>query len=372
MTIPNITEVISNSVRGAIIAPPGRKLVVADLSNIEGRVAAWLAGEEQLLRAFRDYDTVIPGEFDAKGKPKRKGVDLYVKAYMAAFNVTDPALVGKDERQIGKVMSLFFIYGGGVGAFITGAATYSIDLQRMAEQVWPTLPAWAVDEARSFLEWKCDQELGKLKKRREKAGREPTQEETAKVRAEAMYGLDEKTFCACDALKRLWRKAHPNIVSYWRELDDTVKEALRNPGVTYTARKLKIRRSGTWLRIGLPSGRELCYPNARLTKEGTIVYAGHDTYTRNWGDVHTHGSKCLENATQAVACDQFYEPLPTIEDAGYAAVLGVHDEWVCETPDSPEYTADRLAEMMCMPLGWNEGLPLAAAGFECYRYRKGD
>jgi len=59
-----------------------------------------------------------------------------------------------------------------------------------------------------------------------------------------------------------------------------------------------------------------------------------------------------------------------IEEAGYPIIFHVHDELACEVPDEPQYTAARLSEMMCMDLGWNAGLPLAASGWEGYRYHK--
>lgn len=40
------------TLRKALLAPPGYRLVVADLSQIEPRVLAWLAGEYELLEAF--------------------------------------------------------------------------------------------------------------------------------------------------------------------------------------------------------------------------------------------------------------------------------------------------------------------------------
>ena len=59
-----------------------------------------------------------------------------------------------------------------------------------------------------------------------------------------------------------------------------------------------------------------------------------------------------------------------IEDAGYQIVLSVHDELITETPDSPEFSADRLSELMTARPFWAQDLPLSAAGFEAYRYRK--
>lgn len=334
-------EAISSCIRGAIVAAPGKKLVIADLSNIEGRMAAWLAGEEWKLQAFRDFDAGT-------------GPDLYIVAYARAFNV-DPASVPKKglERQIGKVMELMLQYGGGVSAFLTGAATYGIDLVVMADAAWDTIPARVKDEAQGFLDWL----YGKTK-------------DTDEARLAARHGLTEKVFIACDSLKRLWREAHPAISSYWRELEDACRAAIHSPGETFECRRLCFRRDGSWLRVRLPSGRVLCYPNPGVDDDNAIFYTGFSQYTKQWGKVSTYSGKLYENVTQAASADQLFYCMPPVEAEGYLPVLHVHDEIVSETPDTPEYTVTRLAELMCADLGWNAGLPLAAAGFETYRYKK--
>lgn len=62
--------------------------------------------------------------------------------------------------------------------------------------------------------------------------------------------------------------------------------------------------------------------------------------------------------------------MPRIEAEGYLLTLSVHDELICECPDTDEYSSDTLAALMSTVPPWAEGLPLAAAGFETYRYRK--
>lgn len=355
----NVMSLCASAVRGFIVAPPGKKLVVADLANIEGRMAAWLAGEEWKLQAFRDYDAGT-------------GPDLYKLAYAKAFNIS-PDDVEKPMRQIGKVLELLMQYGGGAGAFITGAATYGIDLDQMAEAAWPTLPEEVIEEAGDFMRWLYSDAKAAHDKRvatgKLLGDADPIMEAAM---LKKRHGLNEKTFIVCDSLKRLWRRAHPAISSYWGDLENSARSAIGNPGVTYTCRRLKFRRDGGWLRLGLPSGRAMCFPDPKVEEDNSISYMGIGQYSRTWQRIHTYGGKLLEGPCQGASRDQLAEPMPSIEAAGYAITTHMHDEIVAETPDEERFNAAELSTLMCSRLPWNEGLPLAAAGFETHRYRKGD
>lgn len=328
-------ELTSSCIRGCIVAPKGKKLCVSDLSNIEGRAAAYLAGEDWKLDAFRNYDAGT-------------GADLYKIAYAAAFDITPEEVDGGAksglQRQIGKVMELMLQYEGGVGAFLTGAASYGIDLDAMADVALPNIPPDILAEARKAWEWA--------------------------VKKRSTFGLSQRTYMACDALKRLWRYAHPEIVSYWAELGATVKSAINNPGKTFGCRKLKIRRNGAWLRIVLPSRRALCYPSPRITEGGKISYKGMNQYSKKYGVIHTYGGKLFENICQAFARDIMAYNMPRIEVAGYEIVLSVHDELITEAPDNDNYTGDGLSELLAANPPWAPDMPLAAGGFHSPRYKK--
>lgn len=356
----NVMEVASNCIRGCIVAPDARKLVVSDLSNIEGRVAAWLAGERWKLDAFRAYDTFkldgngnkIP---DPKNKPGKKveylreGPDLYKLAYSRAFQIPHEE-VTENQRQIGKVMELMLQYGGGVGAFLTGAAGYNIDLDAMAESAWDSVP--------ENFRWDAAQWL------------------YSDSNKQGNYGLKEQTFIVCDSLKRMWREAQPSIVQMWSRLEDTARHILRDnrvnmlgigmggPGTFYFS------RDGAWLRIILPSGRSLCYASPNVDANGKITYMGIDQYSRKWVRISTYGGKLFENIVQAVARDVMAFGMVRAEAQGYQIVLTVHDELITETPNTSDFNANGLsAQMRCRSL-WAEGLPLAATGYESKRYRK--
>jgi len=350
-------ELCADAMRGAITAAPGHKLVVADLSNIEGRAMAWLAQEKWKIRAFRDFD-------------EGKGEDLYKVSYGKSFSV-DPATVTKDQRQIGKVQELMLQYEGGVGAYITGAATYRIDLEALAKTALRVIPGNILGQAKIMLDWH--------RKKRKKC-------------PAAGFGLSEDAWTMCESFKLAWRDAHPATVQLWRDLDAAVRDAIHNPGTTYYAGMLKVRRSGAWLRIVLPSGRALCYPGPALLPEKqlrqkalddmedaidqdasgrtVITYMGMNQYTRKWGRITTYSGKLAENCIQAIARDVMATNMPHIEAAGYSIALTVHDEIIAEAPDEPQYNPEHLAALLCAPPSWAPDMPLAAAGFEAYRYKK--
>lgn len=53
-----------SALRRAIKAPPGHKVVAGDLSQIEARITAALAGQSDLVDAFRRYDSIEAGDRD--------------------------------------------------------------------------------------------------------------------------------------------------------------------------------------------------------------------------------------------------------------------------------------------------------------------
>lgn len=323
-------ELMSSCLRSCIMATPGKHLVVADLSNIEGRMLAWLAGETWKIQAFRDFDA-------------GHGPDLYKATYGRTFGIR-PEDVTKHQRQIGKVMELALGYQGGVGAFLTFAAAYSINLDELAKHVRENISYSYWGQAEGSYEWYKEKKL--------------------------THGLKRDTFIACEAVKLAWRDAHPAIQKFWADCDTAAIRAMN--GVPSQASKLWFDRKGAWLRMRLPSGRFICYPGARLEDggvgKGTFSYMGIDQYSRKWARIPTYSGKIVENATQAAAADILIGAMAAIEQAGFEIVFSVHDEFITEAALDKDNS--ELERLMATPPSWAPDLPLAAAGFTSLRYKK--
>jgi DNA polymerase len=103
---------------------------------------------------------------------------------------------------------------------------------------------------------------------------------------------------------------------------------------------------------------------------GKVSYMGVNQYSRKWARLKTYGGTLAENITQAVARDVLASSMAPVEEFGYQVTLTIHDELITEAPELERFSAERLAELMTINPAWAEGLPLAAAGFETYRYKK--
>lgn len=369
----DVAKLTASTVRSCIIPEAGHKFVVADYSNVEGRGLAWLAGEETALDTFR------------------AGLDIYCVTAGKMFGM-DPDDIKKnfkEIRQIGKACELGLGYEGGVGAFVTFAKNLGLDLIEMAKTMDGTFPdhIWSAT-ARGY-EWARIQEAKRPPHPGEKDDR-------------PSYILDKKVWRTCDAIKRMWRESHPETVAFWRDLKDGIIAAVRNPGREFWAgahlrrngeRAIRIWRTvefdssgrkvpGWWLCMELPSGRILSYPgigvsvtketdeDGRVNTNVRIKYQGENQLTRQWTTLYTHGGKACENIVQALCRDLLAYAMINVEGGGYPIVLSVHDELVCETPDTPEYNVAELEKLMCSLPEWAEGFPLVAEGAELKRYAK--
>ena len=358
----DVSVPLSSAIRSVIVPAAGNRLCVADFSNVEGRVLAWLAGEEWKLEAFREFDTLqtksgawaLPyrdGWFqewavNEKGDFIHKGHDLYKLTYARTFGIK-PEDVTKDQRQMGKVLELALGYQGGPGAFATFAMNFGMDLDELAKTTEGTIEESYWIESMGMLKWAKEKKL--------------------------IRGMSQKAWVACNAIKSAWRKANSEIESFWYSLAKACQSAIKAKGVAFSAGRIVCKVSGNYLLMRLPSGRYLVYPAPRLPEEGEMCdfsFMGVNQYTKKWERIPTYSGKLAENAVQAAACDLLLEAGPRLEAAGYHIVMSVHDEYITEIKDDNTRNHREMEKIMSDLPDWADGLPLVAAGFEAARYRK--
>jgi len=213
--------------------------------------------------------------------------------------------IDKEQRQIGKVQELACGYGGGIGAFAAMGRIYGVHLPE----------------------------------------------------ADSRRMVDA------------WRRANPWAVRYWQDLESAYTRAMRNKGTEFSAGRVTYYFDGQHLWYGLPSGRILCYPYARLETEG-VTYAKASwkpaADAKEWPRARLWKGLACENICQAAANDVLRATLRQV-----SAVLHVHDEVVLEVPEADaEAEMTRLQEVMCTPPEWAQGLPLDAEINVMERYGK--
>jgi DNA polymerase len=361
LTYGGPNEACANALRCAIVAAPGNELVVADWSNIESRVLAWIADESWKLDAYRALDAGT-------------GEDLY-KLLFSQFFGKPIEEVDDQERQSGKVSELAFGFGGGVGALVTMAAVYEMDLDALAEHVLKSATPERLKKAR------------KAWKRAFLTGDD--------------FELAPRTYQACDVLKQAYRASNDAINKLRHQLNDATIGSLRQPGSSYSVGKCQVWATGSFLIIQLPSGRRLLYAKPKLEYENVLDPETQEmsqreyiTYLtargKGWVRERAWSGLFIENIVQSIAADilraalrlvhadalstpAIRSYLELVEGASTAIALHVHDEVVLDVP-AGSYSLARLKTKMTEDLvaanNWCRGLPLAASGWVGPVYHK--
>lgn len=305
-------SVAPDCLRGMLVAAPGHEFLVDDFANIEGRVVAWLAGEEWKLQAFRDFDAGI-------------GPDMYKLTYSKSFHVPVET-VTKAERQIGKVEELALGYQGGVGAFQTMAKGYGVKItDDRADEI---KNGWRDAHPNIVKFWYAL--------------------ETAAIEAVLHSG----SVYSVRGVK--YRKAGSFL---WCQLPSGRVLCYPYPKLTEIDTPWGDRKTAlTYMTVIAQSAKEKVIPDPNAFGK--------------WQRVATYGGKLAENVTQAVARDLLAEAMLRLDAEGWNIVMHVHDEIVTEHRQN-ERSEEDLRQCMAVAPEWATGLPIAVEGWNGTRYRKG-
>lgn len=366
----DVMNLIASCLRGVVIAPPGRDLLVADYASIEARCILWLAGAITALDVFKG------------------GGDIYCDMASGIYGRTvtkDNARVisssGATERDFGKVAILGLGYGMGWVKFLLTLRTYNIRLTKpevlkamgrknlelyeakVRKALWPQ--AFDFDDDKKF---KADKRAAakihrSLRDERERA------EDVLHELALCKYTVD------------VYRSRYPEVPAFWKSQNAAAISAIRNKGEVIEAGHVAWQFKGRYLRCRLPSGRCLHYfqPEVVMSKNEwgnvspSIRFFGRNMIGR-FERQATYGRKLAENISQATARDIMGHAKRTLAVNWFwlDLLVSVHDEILGEVEESLDDKADvkefELA-LADLPAAY-DGCPIAAEGRRLKRYRK--
>ena len=338
----DVVDAISGGLRSIFKAPEGHRFLVCDFAGIEARVLAWLAGQENLLALFRD------------------GGDVYKMMASDIYNTT-PDAIDKTQRQLGKTAILGCGYG-------MGGPKFAASVQAMT--------------GRSMLEYFPEDQVDAMFKEellRRRAKKQDTNEDVI------------RDFLAEQIAKEVvaqYRETNNAIKQFWSNLNQGVLKAIRTGRDIWVGQQnrcLKITCTEEWLKIWLPSGRDISYFKPHITVVDApwdmdkpkderqqleqVQFYSMNSQIHKWCRTRSYGGKLVENVTQAVAADLLMEAMLRLEAKGYKTVATIHDEIVAEMPYG-EGSLVEFEHIMKQVPSWSAGCPIDVEGFESERYRK--
>lgn len=287
-------------------------LGIIDLAQIEARILAWIAGQDDLLKGFAN------------------GEDVYSEFATTLFGVPVRKARKTDSTEIEKVLTIRRGFGkdGILGCgFGMGAQKF-------------------FDRCISNADLKPHFDSG------------------------------EYTFVFIENLIKTYRKTYPKIPAFWTNIEKAfrwvVKYSHERTGVSQWINddclkndmRLQFWNDNGTVNIQLPSTRCLKYPEAWIVKDkwnGKLKYKKHYL----WGGAIT------ENVVQAIARDIFVEGVLRLDAAKIPVILRSHDEVVVLLSEkNAEKKLEKAIDIFCCKPSWAQDLPIAGEGELTSYYKK--
>jgi len=338
-------SVISDCIRGFLVPDDGNELVGGDFSNVEGRVLAWLAGEEWKLNAFRGYDR---GELP----------DIYIQTYSRSFHVPLNE-VTDDQRQIGKVEELALGFGGGEGAFAQMAKGYGVKVNNAGE----IKDAWREAHPAIVQYWR---DLN-----------------TAALRA--LYNPGTVFMAGPDNFPNRKVKYKVNGSFLWCQLPSggllsypypkifqQVWVGLQSGGKGGPVKQKTFH--GNTAEEAMLAARKYAEANDYIVRDisapqDCVSYMGWNETAKRWERLLAYGGFFSENVTQSLSRDLLAAAMLRIDCELCPIVLHVHDELNCEVKKG--WLSKKAFEQKMTELpAWAKDLPIAAKASIRNRYGK--
>ena len=326
---------------GSLIeAPEDYTFITPDLSQIEARMLAWFAGQDDLLESFA------------------RGEDVYSEFATTLFNSKVYKPDKDDPEPIQKLMGIRRGFGKdnilGDGYGMGAARLYTNCLQNAGLR--PLFKEPSTRDAKHL----------------QKIMQQHTKTIIAcgiKNYTPPKAGQYDEKFVAYLILK--YRTTFTKIVDFWDFCEKAFRWVIKYPheNVTYPEKevckngdaikvlyypggqKLNFRNENGTVFIRLPSGRELRYSHARIIKDrynGAIAW--------RWGRLY--GALLVENIVQATSRDILAEAILMIEPFN-PIVCHVHDSiTTLVKKDSVRFALPKIEKAMRRNPEWAEGLPI--------------
>jgi DNA polymerase len=298
------------NIRNVITAPEGKTFIVSDLSQIEPRLTAFIAGDMDFLKLIKQG--MSPYEAHARqtmgwtgGKLKDEDPELYLLA---------------------KVRVLQLGYGSGWHKFAETVKQYG-------QQQILDMDFSRKDEVK-FQNFANTYQPGK-------GSMYPT-----------LSTYDRRQWVNAYIQVQDFRDKNPKITHQWKSLDRQLKEAAG---------------AGDDFDNEIPSGRRLKYFRCRHETDGVTVATQKGSVRR----VKMYGANLFQNSVQATARDCFGHILKNLHEHGFKVVLHVHDEVVVEVDEENALHAKAdIQELMKQGPEWMKDVPLDSEAIITKEYTK--